>query len=94
VAAEDVGRHNAIDKVLGRVALDGHWPPPPVLMTTSRGSFDVVQKAVVAGVQILALASGPSALAVQVALAAGVTLVGFLRPPRMVVYTHRSRILP
>ena len=90
--AEDVGRHNAVDKVLGRAALDGRWPPPPVLLASSRGSFDVVQKAVVAGVQVLALISGPSTLAVQVALAAGVTLVGFLRPPRMVVYTHRGRI--
>lgn len=93
VAREDVGRHNAVDKVLGRVALDGRWPPPPVLVATSRGSFDVVQKAAVAGVQVLALVSGPSALAVQLALATGVTLVGFLRPPRLVVYTHRGRIL-
>lgn len=92
VAREDVGRHNAVDKVLGRSALEGRWPPPPVLVTTSRGSFDIVQKAVVAGVQVLAMASGPSALAVQVALASDLTLVGFLRPPRMVIYTHRRRI--
>ncbi len=91
-AAEDVGRHNAVDKVLGAAALQGTWPAPPILITTSRGSFDILQKAVLGGVKILGLISAPSALAVRMALKADLTLIGFLRPPKFTVYTARHRL--
>jgi len=91
-AAEDVGRHNAVDKVVGRALLEGPWPPPPVLVTTSRGSFDIVQKAAIAGVELVAFASAPSSLAVDLATACGMTLVGFLRPGRCNVYCAPERL--
>lgn len=90
---EDVGRHNAVDKVVGRMLMDGQLPPTgTVLMVSGRASFELVQKAVLAGIPILAAVSAPSSLAVDLAERSGLTIVGFLRGASMNIYTHPHRI--
>ena len=89
---EDVGRHNAVDKVLGRAFLDGLWPlHDKILLVSGRTSFEIVQKALVAGVPIIAAVSAPSTLAIELAREAGQSLVGFLRTPTMNIYSHPHR---
>ncbi len=93
VAREDIGRHNAVDKVLGwaveqnRIPLSG-----TVLLVSSRASFELTQKAVMAGVPVLAAVSAPSSLAVDLARQSGLTLVAFLRGDSMNVYSRPDRI--
>jgi FdhD protein len=91
---EDIGRHNAVDKVVGWALLQGMTPlANHVLLVSGRGGFEIIQKAIAAGVPIVASVSAPSSLAVQLARELNLTLIGFLRGRRFVVYSSPERCL-
>jgi FdhD protein len=92
--AEDVGRHNAVDKVIGTQLLMERLPlSAHILFVSGRSSFEIVQKAVLAGIQMIAAVSAPSSLAIDFARDAGVSLLGFVRGDAFNIYTAPERIM-
>jgi FdhD protein len=94
IVREDIGRHNAVDKAIGRAFLDELLPlDRHVLVVSGRASFEIVQKALAAGIPIVAAVSAPSTLAVDFARESNQTLIGFLRPPSFNIYSHIEHVI-
>jgi FdhD protein len=94
IAREDIGRHNAVDKAVGRAFLDELLPlEKHLLLVSGRASFEIIQKALAARIPIVAAVSAPSSLAVELARENNQTLIGFLRPPSFNIYTHIDRVI-
>jgi FdhD protein len=94
IVREDIGRHNAVDKAIGRAFLDRFLPlDRHVLLVSGRASFEIMQKALSAGIPIVASVSAPSTLAMNFARESNQTLVGFLRPPSFNIYSHIERVI-
>ena len=93
VMAEDVGRHNAVDKIVGRTLLEGRHPlDDSILLVSGRTSFELVQKTLLAGVPLIAAVSAPSSLAIDLAKQSGITLCGFVRGQTFNIYSHPHRV--
>ena len=94
IVREDIGRHNAVDKVIGRAFLNRELPLTCcILLVSGRASFEIMQKALSAGIPIVASVSAPSTLAMEFARECNQTLIGFLRPPSFNIYSHTERII-
>ena len=94
IVREDIGRHNAVDKAIGRAFLDGKLPlDRHVLLVSGRASFEIMQKALAAGIPIVASVSAPSSIAMEFAREMNQTLIGFLRPPSFNIYSHVERVV-
>jgi len=94
IVREDIGRHNAVDKTIGRALLNQKLPlDQHILLVSGRASFEIMQKALAAGIPIVASVSAPSSLAMELARESNQTLVGFLRPPSLNIYSHVERVI-
>src|SRR5207248_10405888 len=94
IVREDIGRHNAVDKVIGRAFLDRELPLTScIILVSGRASFEIMQKALSPGIPIVASVSAPSTLAVEFARECNQTLIGFLPPPSFNIYAHTERLI-